>query len=384
MVSKTEKGYQTFVEPLDIIFRAMENRRVFQSMGLKKDISENIEDIISEEIEGIEERFTKWKWYKNDWIEMSTGEVLTGYIPSDSMNKLIDNIIIRPQSTDTDIITVLQNNKVMENQLIPFEGTEIRKAWHNDQWYFSIIDIIGTLTNTPQPQTYWGMLKKRENELITICDRLKLLAADGKMRSTDCANTEGVFRIIMSVPSPKAEPLKLWLASLGKQAIDEAENPELLSERQAELYKAKGYSDEWVKRRMQTIETRKELTDEWKQRGVKEHQEYAILTATIAKGTFGLTPSEHKDLKGLDRQNLRDHMTPLELIFTALSEELTRGKAVELDAQGFTENYEAAEIGGKLTGEFVTRVESTGRKVVSDANYLDAKNDEDDKLLKNE
>jgi DNA-damage-inducible protein D len=228
---------------------------------------------------------------------------------------------------------------------------------------------------------YWGTIKRRENQLFAICKKLKFLAPDGKMRSTDCANTEGVFRIIMSVPSPKAEPLKLWLASLGKQAIDEAENPELLSERQVELYKAKGYSEEWIKRRMQTIETRKELTDEWKQRGVKEHQEYAILTATIAKGTFGLTPNEHKELKGLDRQNLRDHMTPLELIFTALSEELTRGKAVELDAQGFTENYEAAEIGGKLTGEFVTRVESTGRKVVSGVNYLATKDgDESDSL----
>ncbi len=382
IVTKTEKGFTTFVQPLDVIFMAMRGRKVFQSIGLKKDVSEDIEDIITEEISGIEEKFVDWKWFKHDWVDKSTGEVLTGYIPSDSMNRLIDNMIIRPNN-DEEII-VLQNNKVMENQLIPFEGTEIRKAWHNDQWYFSIIDIIGTLTNALQPQAYWGMLKKRENELLTVCYKFKFLAADGKMRSTDCATTEGVFRIIMSVPSPKAEPLKLWLASLGKQAIDEAENPELLSERQAELYKAKGYSDEWVKRRMQTIETRKELTDEWKQRGVKEHQEYAILTATIAKGTFGLTPSEHKDLKGLDRQNLRDHMTPLELIFTALSEELTRGKAVELDAQGFTENYEAAEIGGKLTGEFVTRVESTGRRVVSDANYLDAKNDEDDKLLKNE
>lgn len=380
IVTKTEKGFTTFVEPLDVIFTAMRGLRVFQPIGLKKDVSEDIEDIITEEISGIEEKFVDWKWFRNDWVDKSTGEVLTGYIPSDSMNRLIDNMIIRPNNDEK--IIVLQNNKVMENQLIPFEGKEIRKAWHNDQWYFSIIDIIGTLTNALQPQAYWGMLKKRENELLTICYKFKFLAADGKMRSTDCANTEGVFRIIMSVPSPRAEPLKLWLASLGKQAIDEAENPELLSERQAELYKAKGYSDEWVKRRMQTIETRKELTDEWKQRGVKEHQEYAILTATIAKGTFGLTPSEHKDLKGLDRQNLRDHMTPLELIFTALSEELTRGKAVELDAQGFTENYEAAEIGGKLTGEFVTRVEGTGRKVVSDVNYLGAKGgDEPDSLL---
>lgn len=380
IVTKTEKGFTTFVEPLDVIFTAMQGLRVFQPIGLKKDVLEDIEGIITEEISGIEERFINWKWYKNDWVDKNTGEVLTGYIPSDSMNKLIDNIIIRPQSTDTDIITVLQNNKTMESQLIPFQGEEIRKIWHNDQWYFSVIDIIGILTGSKDSKRYWSVLKVRESQLTTLCSTLKLTASDGRQRATDCANTEGVFRIIMSVPSPKAEPLKLWLASLGKQAIDEAENPELLSERQAELYKAKGYSNEWVKRRMQTIETRKELTDEWKQRGVKEHQEYAILTATIARGTFGLTPSEHKDLKGLDRQNLRDHMTPLELIFTALSEELTRGKTVELDAQGFAENYEAAEIGGKLTGEFVTRVESTGRKVVSEANYLDAKNDENEKL----
>ena len=386
IVTKTEKGFTTFVEPLDVIFTAMQGLRVFQPIGLKRDVLENIEGIITDEISGIEERFMNWKWYKNDWVDKSTGEVLTGYIPSDSMNKLIDNMIIRPKSTNTETTTILQNDKKMENQnsIVPFEGQEIRKVWYDEQWYFSVIDIIHSLTDSPKPRVYWGVLKGRESQLFTVCKQLKLPASDGRQRLTDCANTEGVFRIIMSVPSPKAEPLKLWLASLGKQAIDEAENPELLSERQAELYRAKGYSDEWVKRRMQTIETRKELTDEWKQRGVKEHQEYAILTATIAKGTFGLTPNEHKDLKGLDRQNLRDHMTPLELIFTALSEELTRGKAVELDAQGFTENYEAAEIGGKLTGEFVTRVESTGRKVVSGANYLDAKNDEDAKLLKDE
>jgi DNA-damage-inducible protein D len=378
IVTKTEKGFTTFVEPLDVIFTAMRGLRVFQPIGLKKDVSEDIEDIITEEISGIEEKFIDWKWFRNDWVDKSTGEALTGYVPSDSMNRLIDNIITRPANTNT--FTILQNNKTMENQLIPFEGQEIRKIWDNEEWYFSVIDIIHSLTDSPNPQVYWGALKRRENQLFTICKKLKFLTPDGKMRSTDCANTEGVFRIIMSVPSPKAEPLKLWLALLGKQAIDEAENPELLSERQAELYKAKGYSDEWIKRRMQTIETRKELTDEWKQRGVKEHQEYAILTATIAKGTFGLTPSEHKDLKGLYRQNLRDHMTPLELIFTALSEELTRGKAVELDAQGFTENHQAAEISGQLTGEFVAKVESTGRKVVSGANYLGAKDDEPDTL----
>jgi DNA-damage-inducible protein D len=261
----------------------------------------------------------------------------------------------------------------MDNQLTPFEGKEIRKIEHNGEWYFSVIDVIGFLTDSPKPSTYWGMLKKREPHLFTICEKVKLKGQDGKTYPSDCANTEGVFRILMSVPSPKAEPLKLWLAEQGKRTIDEAENPELLTERQAELYKAKGYSDEWIQRRMQTIETRKELTDEWKQRGVKENQEYAILTATIAKGTFGLTPTEHKDLKGLDRQNLRDHMTPLELIFTALGEELTRGKVIELDAQGFNENHEAAQMGGQLTGELVAKVESTGRKVVSNENFLGLK-----------
>jgi DNA-damage-inducible protein D len=259
------------------------------------------------------------------------------------------------------------------NALAPFEGDKIRKIWHNEEWYFSAIDVIGILTESSSPSHYWSMLKKRDKQIVTVCYKLKLKGIDGKSYLTDCANTEGVFRILMSVPSPKAEPFKLWLANLGKQAIDEAENPELLTERQAELYKAKGYSDEWIKRRMQTIETRKELTDEWKQRGVKENQEYAILTATIAKGTFGLTPSEHKELKGLQRQNLRDHMTPLELIFTALGEELTKGNIIELDAHGFNENHEAAQIGGKLTGELVERVEKTGRKVVSTENYLGLK-----------
>jgi prophage antirepressor-like protein len=385
IVTKTEKGFTTFVEPLDVIFTAMRGLRVFQPIGLKKDVSEDIEDIITEEIAGIEEKFVKWKWSNHDWVDMSTGEVLTGYIPSDSMNRLIDNIITRPQHIDNDTFTVLQNNKKMEDELTPFQGKEIRKVWHNDEWFFSVIDVIGVLTDSKSATHYWSMLKKRENQLVTICYSLKLMALDGRQRSTDCANTEGVFRIIMSVPSPKAEPLKLWLASLGKQAIDEAENPELLSERQAELYKAKGYSDEWVKRRMQTIETRKELTDEWKQRGVKENQEYAILTATIAKGTFGLTPNEHKDLKGLDHQNLRDHMTPIELIFTALGEEATRIIVKEEDAQGFNENHDAATKGGEIAGDSRRLLEKkTGTKVISGANYLGAKNDENTELPSNE
>ena len=195
----------------------------------------------------------------------------------------------------------------MENKVSVFENKHIRREWHNEQWYFSVIDVIEVLTDSPIPRNYWFILKKREPQLHTVCMQLKMKANDGKSRQTDAANLEGILRIVMSVPSPKAEPLKLWLAEQGKRAIDETENPELLIQRQAELYRAKGYSEEWILRRMQTIDTRKELTDEWKKRDVKEGQEYSILTATIAKGTFGLNPSEHFNHKGLQKENLRDH-----------------------------------------------------------------------------
>ena len=198
-----------------------------------------------------------------------------------------------------------------EQHLIPFEGKAIRKVWHKGEWHFSVVDVIEFLTESPLPRQYWNKVKKnvsQESQLYPFWIQLKMAAGDGRQRLTDIANTEGIFRIVMSVPSFKAEPLKLWLAEQGKRTIDEAENPELLTERQAELYRAKGYSEEWIARRVQTIETRKALTDEWQQRGVTEQREYAILTATIAKETFGLTPNEHKDLKGLERQNLRDHM----------------------------------------------------------------------------
>ena len=261
----------------------------------------------------------------------------------------------------------------MENQnsLQPFEGQEIRKLWHDEQWYFSIVDVIEVLTDTPSPSQYWGKIKSRDKQLLPTWLKLKLLAPDGKMRPTDCANTDGIFRIIMSVPSFKAEPLKLWLASLGKQAIDEAENPELLTERQAEIYRAKGYTEEWIKERLQSINTRKLLTDEWKQRGVKEGQEYALLTAIISKGTFGITPTEHKDLKGLERQNLRDNMTDLELIFTALGEATTRRLAIKEDAQGFNENKDKAVKGGKAAGIALDAYEAqTALTVVSTENFL--------------
>jgi hypothetical protein len=261
----------------------------------------------------------------------------------------------------------------MNNELMNFDNKPIRKIWHNDEWYFSIVDVIAVLTDSTSPKTYWGMMKKRESQPFTNCEQLKMLASDGKMRTTDCASTEGVLRIIMSIPSQKAEPLKQWLAEQGKRAIDEAENPELGFERLKEIYKAKGYPDEWIKERLKNIDIRKQLTDEWKNRGVKEGQEYSILTAVIAKGTFGLTPSEHKKLKGLEKpsQNLRDHMTNLELIFTSLGEELTREQSVTEDAQGFHENHDAAVKGGIMAGKALKTIEKErGKKVVSSANFL--------------
>ena len=256
------------------------------------------------------------------------------------------------------------------------EGNEIRKVWHEEQWYFSIVDVIGILTDSPEPRKYWGKVKKKlkeESELSPIWRQLKLEASDGKHYATDCANTEGVLRIVMSVPSPKAEPLKLWLAAQGKRAIDETENPELSFDRMTEIYRAKGHTNKWIKERIQSITTRKQLTDEWKQRGVKEGQEYSILTATIAKGAFGLSPSEHSKLKGLDKENLRDHMTPIELILTSLSEEVTRMITVKDDAQGFNENLNAAVKGGQVGRTALKNVEkSTREKVVSATNFLNS------------
>ena len=262
-----------------------------------------------------------------------------------------------------------------EQNLMPFEDKPIRKIWHNNEWYFSMIDIIAELTDSPKPKRYWTDMKRRSEKETgqgyAFCVPLKLTASDGRKRETDCANTEGVLRVVMSVPSPKAEPLRLWLAQVGKQAMDETADPELGFDRLRDIYKAKGYPKEWIERRLQTIEIRKQLTDEWKNRGVKEGQEYSLLTATIAKGTFGITPSEHGKLKGLERQNLRDHMTPLELVFTALSEEVTRSLAVKDDAQGFDENHEAAAYGGSIAADARQRLErEKGLKVVSSDNFL--------------
>jgi DNA-damage-inducible protein D len=280
-------------------------------------------------------------------------------------------------------------SKMKDNEMTPFEGNGIRKVWHNEEWFFSIIDVIEILTETDRPRKYWSDLKKKlvnegYNETSEKIGQLKMKATDGKNRLTDCANTEGIFRIIMSIPSPKVEPLRLWLAQVGKERIDETENPELTFERMTEVFRAKGYTDEWIKERLQSIETRKLLTDEWKNRGVKEGQEYSILTAIIAKGTFGLTPKEHKELKSLTKpsQNLRDHMTDLELIFTALGEATTRRLAINEDAQGFNENKNKAIKGGKAAGTALDAYEvQTGINVLSSENFLKPlKGDKPDEL----
>ncbi len=263
----------------------------------------------------------------------------------------------------------------MENKNIAlFQENKVRREWHQDEWWFVVNDIIQILTNTTNVKQYWKDMKKRDPELfeggVKISTPLSIMTEGGKQKM-NCANTEGVLRLIMSIPSPKAEPFKMWLANVGKERLEEIENPELAAQRSIDYYRLKGYSDEWIERRQQSIEARKRLTDEWKKRGVKEGQEYSILTAEIAKATFGLTPSQHSQYKNLAKENLRDHMTPLELIFSALGEEATRLNAMSLDAQGFTENHDAALKGGSAAGEARKRFETVQNTiVVSKENYL--------------
>ena len=264
-----------------------------------------------------------------------------------------------------------QNNKI-----ILFQEKKIRRVWHDEQWLFSIVDVIEVLTGSPRPRKYWNALKTKLaeegfSELSQNVGQLKMPSADGKNYNTDVANSQTILRLVMSIPSPNAEPFRQWLAKVGQERIEEIENPELGIERVREIYRAKGYPTEWIDTRIQSIDVRKQLTDEWKSRDVKEGKEYSILTAEIAKATFGLTPSEHKNLKGLERQNLRDHMTTLELIFTQLGEEMTRKLATENDAQGFEENAIAAKQGGRAAGDARKAAEKrTGVKVVSSDNFL--------------
>ncbi len=214
------------------------------------------------------------------------------------------------------------------NQLVVFQDKKIRRVYYNGKWYFSVVDIISALTGSIDPKDYWYRLKKREVEssgieLSTICRQLKLLSSDGKYYETDCANTQNMFRIIQSIPSPKAEPFKQWLAKVGYERVEEIQNPELAQARMKEIYKAKGYSNDWIEKRVRGIAVRQELTDEWKKRGVEENKEFAILTNEISKATFGKTVDEYKEFKSLKKENLRDHMNDLELIFTMLGEAST-------------------------------------------------------------
>lgn len=259
-----------------------------------------------------------------------------------------------------------------------FESKKIRSVWNEQEqkWYFSIVDVIHVLTDSLNPQVYWRVLKKRllteGNQTVTNCNALKMEAPDGKMRMTDVADTEQLLRFIQSIPSPKAEPFKLWLSQVGYERIQEIENPELAQARMRELYKAKGYSEEWIEKRVRGIAVRDELTGEWKKRGVKEGMEYSILTAEISKATFGLTPAAYKDLKGLTKpaDNLRDHMNDLELIFTMLGEASTTEIARNKDARGFVQNKKAAKEGGSVAGRARKDLENkSGKKVISKENY---------------
>ncbi len=257
-----------------------------------------------------------------------------------------------------------------------FQKKEIRKILHKGEWWFSVIDVVEALSGTDRPRKYWNDLKKKLvkegfTEVSEKIGQLKMLSPDGKMRETDCATTETMFRIIQVIPSPKAEPFKRWLARVGFERVEEIENPELATKRTRAIYKAKGYSDAWIEKRMRGIEVRETLTDEWKKRGVKEGQEYAILTAEISKATFGMTPSEYQKLKGLKRENLRDHMNDLELIFTMLGEASTTEIARNKDPQGFIENKIAAKEGGAIAGDARKKLEiKSGKKVSTGENYL--------------
>ncbi|MBU1615622.1 Bro-N domain-containing protein [bacterium] len=257
-----------------------------------------------------------------------------------------------------------------------FKGKKVRRVFKDGQWWFSVVDVVAILSDSENPRDYWYKMKIREKsesdvELSTICRQLKLKAPDGKMRQTDCANTETMFRIIQSIPSKKAEPFKRWLARVGKERIDEIENPELAMQRTKAIYEKKGYPKDWIEKRMRGIAVRQKLTDEWDNRGLETELEYAILTNEIMQGTFDMKVEEHKNYKGLERENLRDHMTDLELILTMLDEATTTKITEDRDSQGFPKLQKDAKDGGAVAGRTRKDIErQTGKKVVSKKNYL--------------
>lgn len=267
----------------------------------------------------------------------------------------------------------------MENNIQIFEGKKIRSVWDNEkeEWYFSVVDVVGALTDSINARDYWYKMKKRmtdeeKSELSTICRQLKLKAPDGKMRLTDVADIQGIFRVIQSIPSPKAEPFKMWLAQVGKDRIDEITDPELTIDRALETYLKKGYSKEWINQRLQAIQVRKELTDAWQEHGVKKGIEYAILTDEISKAWSGLATREYKDLKGLKKENLRDNMSTLELVLNMLAEATTTELTNIHNPNGLEENKKVAKRGGTIAGNTRKEIEAdTGRSVITTKNAVD-------------
>ena len=267
----------------------------------------------------------------------------------------------------------------MSDDVKMFEGSQIRSVWDNEreEWYFSVVDVIGSLTESNNPRDYWYRVKKRmseeeRSELSTFCRQLKLKSTDGKSYKTDVADMQGIFRIIQSVPSPKAEPFKMWMAEVGKERIDEIIDPELTIDRALESYACKGYSREWINQRLQAIQVRKELTDTWQDHGVKAGNEYAILTNEISKAWSGMTTREYKDFKGLKKENLRDNMSTTELILNMLAETATKDIAEAINPQGLDENKQVAQDGGSIAGDARKSIEArTGKPVITSKNAID-------------
>lgn len=267
----------------------------------------------------------------------------------------------------------------MSDDVKMFEGSQIRSVWDNEreEWYFSVVDVIGSLTESNNPRDYWYRVKKRmseeeRSELSTFCRQLKLKSTDGKSYKTDVVDMQGIFRIIQSVPSPKAEPFKMWLAEVGKERIDEIIDPELTIDRALESYARKGYSREWINQRLQAIQVRKELTDTWQDHGVKAGNEYAVLTNEISKAWSGMTTREYKDFKGLKKENLRDNMSTTELILNMLAETATKDIAEATDPQGLDENKQVAQDGGSIAGDARKSIEArTGKPVITSKNAID-------------
>ncbi len=279
------------------------------------------------------------------------------------------------------------------NRLVVFQDKKIRRIWHNEEWWFSVVDIISVLTDQEdfkKARKYWNKLSQRlrreGSELVTNCHQLKLMSSDGKYYETDCANTETIFRLIQSIPSPKAEPFKLWLAKVGYERVQEIENPELGQNRIKEYYELKGYPKEWIDKRLRGIAIRQDLTDEWKNRGATEDTDFAILTNEISKATFGKTVQEYKEFKGLKRQNqnLRDHMTDWELILTMIGEKATTDITIAKDAKDLPELKQTAKEGGDIANNTRKEIEAkTGKTLISKENYLHLEEREKKKLIKN-